>query len=112
MGESGEGGPGGARPGGGPGSMGSGGHPGGGMPGGMFGGSGNEAERLWFLDDSGKLAVAHVKTGATDGRTTEIVWGEDIEEGMQVIKAVVESEEGEGGSRNPLSTMPFGRKRR
>ncbi len=112
MGGSGEGGPGGARPGGGPGGMASGGHPGGGMPGGMFGGSGDDAARLWFLDDDGRLAVAHIKTGATDGRSTEIVRGEGIQEGMQIIKAIVESEEGEGGSRNPLSTMPFGRRRR
>jgi hypothetical protein len=78
----------------------------------MFGGSGDEAARLWFLDDDGRLAVAHIKTGATDGRSTEIVRGEGIQEGMQIIKAIVESEEGEGGSRNPLSTMPFGRRRR
>jgi HlyD family secretion protein len=94
------------------GAMASGGHQGGGAPGGMFGGAGDATPRLWFLDEDGNLAVAHIETGATDGRTTEIVRGGDVEEGMQVIKAVVESEEGDGGSRNPLATMPFGRRRR
>jgi HlyD family secretion protein len=95
-----------------PGGAGAGGHPGGGAPGGMFGGAGEDAPRLWYLDENGRLAVAHIEAGATDGRSTEIIRGEGIEEGMQVIKAVVESEEGEGGSRNPLATMPFGRRRR
>ena len=47
--------------------------------------------------------------GATAGIRTEIVRGADVHDGMEVIIAVVESEAGEGGSRNPLSGR-FGRR--
>ena len=68
--------------------------------------------RLWYLDGDGRVSVARVRTGATDGLKTEIVNGPDISEGMEVITAVSEAEEGDGGSRNPLATGPFGRRRR
>ena len=41
--------------------------------------------RLWYLDGSNHLAMARVRTGATDGQLTEIVMGRDIQEGMRVI---------------------------
>jgi HlyD family secretion protein len=41
--------------------------------------------RLWTLDDKGKPVMEFVKTGATDGKMTEIVHGRDIKEGMKVI---------------------------
>jgi len=67
---------------------------------------------LWYLDDEGRLAIAPIETGATDGSKTEIVKGRDVHEGMEVITAVTESSGEEGGSRNPLATGPFGRRRR
>lgn len=89
-----------------------------GAAGGAFGGSGsggtgspdNGIARLWYLDEDGRAAVARVRTGATDGLKTEIVEGADVREGMEVIVAVNETDDGEGGSRNPLVTGPFGRR--
>jgi len=67
---------------------------------------------LWYLDENGKLAIVPVEKGATDGSKTEIAIGRDVHEGMQVITAVIETEDSEGGSKNPLATTPFGRRRR
>ena len=39
---------------------------------------------LYYLDAKGSLAVARVRTGITDGTTTEIT-GKNITEGMKVI---------------------------
>jgi RND family efflux transporter MFP subunit len=78
------------------------------------GGSGapdNGVARLWHLDEDGRISVARVRTGASDGLKTEIVEGPDVHEGMEVITAVNETEEDDGGSRNPLATGPFGRGR-
>jgi len=41
--------------------------------------------KLWYLNDDGDLQMSIVETGSTDGSKIEIVSGEDIEEGMQVI---------------------------
>jgi HlyD family secretion protein len=56
------------------------------------GSAGNRARRapppmLWYLDDTGKLAIARVRAGLTDGQLTEIE-GAGIKEGMQVIVGV------------------------
>jgi HlyD family secretion protein len=42
---------------------------------------------LWYLDKTGKLAVARVRTGLTDGQTTEITPRDSttVQAGMQVI---------------------------
>jgi hypothetical protein len=42
---------------------------------------------LWYVDKTGKLAVARVKTGLTDGQTTEITPRDStsVQVGMQVI---------------------------
>ncbi len=56
------------------------------------GGVAKQAARkpLWYLDAAGKLAVAMVEVGSTDGKNTEVS-GQGISEGMQVIlKAKVE----------------------
>ncbi len=89
--------------------MGPGGHgsPGGGpgMGGGSPAANGNafgDAARLWYLDEEGKLSVARVRKGATDGRVTEIVNGHGITEGTNVITKV--NEEESSGTSNPLSS--------
>ena len=47
----------------------------------------SSAGMLWYLDKTGKLAVARVKTGLTDGQTTEITPRDStaVTAGMQVI---------------------------
>jgi HlyD family secretion protein len=42
---------------------------------------------LWYLDASGKLAIARVRAGLTDGQQTEVE-GPGLREGMQVIVGV------------------------
>jgi len=48
------------------------------------GGAGNGFGMLYYLDTQGKLQVAHVHTGITDGATTE-VQDQNVTEGMKVI---------------------------
>jgi len=67
---------------------------------------------LWHLNEDGKLAVAPIETGVTDGARTEIVKGPRVTEAMKIISAVVEAPEDQGGSNNPLAARPFGRRRR
>lgn len=81
---------------------------GGGGPGG-FGGPGgparpgagtprpNDTITLWYVDKEGKLGVARVRAGLSDGQRTE-VRGQGIAEGMQVIVAVAQSDEPGSGS--------------
>jgi HlyD family secretion protein len=66
---------------------------------------------VWYLNDEGKLAVAPIEKGVTDGARTEIVKGPGVTEGMEVISAVIEAPEDQGGSNNPLAAGPFGRRR-
>jgi HlyD family secretion protein len=76
-----------------------GGPPGGGVGGGSpGGGNGGGATRLWYLDENGKLLFSRVVTGATDGKMTEIVRGEGIREGMDVITGL--TAEGEKAERD------------
>lgn len=51
------------------------------------GGQAKNVSRLWYLDEDGKLGMAMIQTGATDGKNTEITMGRDITEGMQVISS-------------------------
>jgi hypothetical protein len=41
--------------------------------------------QLYYLDDKGKPSMSFVKTGATDGKMTEIVRGRGVDEGVKVI---------------------------
>jgi HlyD family secretion protein len=59
---------------------------------------------LWYLDDGGKLEVARVHTGLSDGQRTEVK-GEKIKEGMQVIIGVTQTEAATGSS-NPFQPQP------
>jgi HlyD family secretion protein len=64
--------------------------------GGRFGG-GTEAgasaaqgnhKMIWYLGSDGGLKATMVETGITDGRTTEIVSGRDVSEGMKIITSL------------------------
>jgi HlyD family secretion protein len=86
---------------------------GGGAPGGGFaGGRGGRGGRgggarpgdvgmLWYLTSAGKLAVARVHTGLSDGQYVAIS-GPDVHEGMQIIAAVT-SGGGSSAVQNPFS---------
>ena len=63
----------------------------GGVFGGAQGGGGKappNVGRLWYLDGKSQLAMARVRTGATDGLMTEITMGRDVQEGMRVISGI------------------------
>ena len=82
-------------PGGGHGGQGGSGENSGGPPG-MSGGHAGQQRggtRLWILGENGEVDAVRIETGATDGRTTEIVRGRGIEEGTRVITKVNEEEE-------------------
>jgi HlyD family secretion protein len=75
----------------------------------MAGQYGGNMSRLWYLDDKNQLSMALVKTGATDGRNTEIVQGRNIKEGMMVINSNGESSsssrQNEGGPPHMMRRM-------
>lgn len=65
---------------------------------------------LWYLDDTGKLAMSRVRTGITDGQQTEIK-GRNLKEGLQVIIGVTQTAETKSSS--PFqSSSPAGGPRR
>jgi HlyD family secretion protein len=77
------------------------------------GGTPNGAARsnagvLWYLDKTGKLAVARVKTGLSDGQTTEITPRDSavVQSGLQVItgttSAATAASTGSSTTSNPL----------
>ncbi|HUX32573.1 MAG TPA: efflux RND transporter periplasmic adaptor subunit [Gemmatimonadaceae bacterium] len=57
---------------------------------------------LWYVNAAGKLSVARVHTGLTDGQYTEVS-GPDVKEGMQIIAAVTGGSVSSGGPQNPFS---------
>jgi HlyD family secretion protein len=58
---------------------------------------------LYYLGDDGKLAVARVRTGITDGSSTEIS-GKDVKEGMKVIAGTVSATQ---PAQTTTSATPF-----
>ena len=58
---------------------------------------------LWYLNDSGGLAMARARTGLTDGQYTQVV-GRGIVEGMQVIAGVSTSVGSASTATNPFQT--------
>lgn len=88
---------------------------GGGTPGGGFGGdrSGGQGRtdmaQLWYIDESGELAVARVRTGISDGQMTQIT-GRNIEAGMQMIAGITQGPVAETNT-NPFQQQQSGRRR-
>ena len=62
--------------------------------------------RVWFLDNNYNLAIARLKTGATDGKMTEVVMSRELEDGMQVI--VGTQQNGNEKKSNNTSRRNFG----
>jgi HlyD family secretion protein len=67
---------------------------------------------LWYLDKSGKPAVARVKTGLTDGQTTEIIPRDSttVTAGLQVITGTTAPSTSSSSSANPLQPQGGGRR--
>lgn len=65
----------------------------------------SEAAVLWYLDANGELAIAPIRTGLSDGRNTVIVAAPpEVEEGLQVIAAVVSGDSSPAASTNPFQS--------
>ena len=57
---------------------------------------------LWYTGKDGKLAVARVHTGLTDGQYTEVS-GPDLQDGMKIIAAVTGGTTASASPQNPFS---------
>jgi HlyD family secretion protein len=95
------------------GASGSGGAFGFGGPGGPGGGGGNSnpnrrrsANRIYYVDDKGKLLMSPVMIGLTDGKNTEIVRGRNIKEGMKIISGIADNSTAASSSRTTNPLMP------
>jgi HlyD family secretion protein len=81
----------------------------GGFPGGNasngFGRSANSG-MLWYLDEDGNVAIARVRTGITDGRSTEVA-APMIDEGLEVITAALEGTQPENNNPFQAQTQRF-----
>jgi HlyD family secretion protein len=78
-------------------------------------GARTNAGMLWYVDKAGKLAVARVKTGLSDGQTTEITPRDStvVTAGLQVItgsNSTSTSSTTTSGSANPLQPQAGGRR--
>ena len=69
---------------------------------------------LWYLDKTGKPAVARVKTGLSDGQTTEIIPRDSttVTAGLQVITGTTapSTSSSSGAGANPLQPQGGGRR--
>ena len=68
-----------------------------------------DSGRVWYMDNNHNLAMARFKTGATDGKVTEIVKSRDLEQGMQVIIGMKQNCNGKNTntSNQPRGFRPF-----
>ncbi len=75
-------------------------------------GAGSSHAILWYVDADGKLAVAPVQTGLTDGQNTVITKAPpSVKEGLQVIAAVTSGSAAPETSANPFQSGSSGGRR-
>ena len=65
--------------------------------------------QLWYIDDEGNLMVARVRTGITDGQSTEVM-GRNVESGMNVIAGITRGSVAATNS-NPFQQQQQSRRR-
>jgi HlyD family secretion protein len=72
----------------------------GGMSQGMSGTGGQRKKptTVWYLDETGKLAVTFIRAGVTDNSYTEVLRG-DLKEGQEVILGELSAQAAESSSR-------------
>jgi HlyD family secretion protein len=83
--------------------------PGGDHPAGAFAqrGLAKDASIVWYLDESGLLTPARLKTGLTDGTRTEIVASRNLTEGTKVIVGL-KSDAADSSTNSRNTQMRFG----
>jgi HlyD family secretion protein len=63
--------------------------------------------RIYYVDDKGKLMMIPVAIGLTDGKNTEITRGRNLKEGMKIISGEVDTQTAASSSgSNPLMPAP------
>ncbi len=66
--------------------------------------------RVWYLEDDGRLALAPLRTGITDGSNTEVLGSRLLEEGTQIILGIAqETSSSETNSSRGFGGRPPGR---
>ena len=71
----------------------------------------SDVSRLWYLGSNGEVGVARVRTGITDGKSTEII-GRNIVEGMQIIAGVTTGSSSTSSTiKNPFQSQQTTRRR-
>ena len=68
---------------------------------------GAKMSRVFYLDDAGKLDVAHFVAGMSDGTVTEILESRELKDGIRVITGVTTTEKKTSGA-NVLSSLMGG----
>lgn len=68
---------------------------------------GAKISRVFYLDEAGKLGVAHFVAGMSDGTVTEILESRELKEGIRVITGVTTTEKKTSGA-NVLSSLMGG----
>ena len=64
--------------------------------------------RVWYLDNNHNLAMARFKTGATDGKETEVLKSRDLKDGMEVIVGMKQNgNENSNNNNRPRGFRPF-----
>jgi HlyD family secretion protein len=56
--------------------------------------------QVWYLDQNGKLAMDFVRTGTTDGASTEILMSRHLQQGMKVITGTESNDSKKSSSQN------------
>lgn len=77
------------------------------MPLAPSGGSRADFKAVWYLEN-GNIRLQPVKTGATDGKYTEIVDSRNLEEGTEIIKNLTEAGQSTESSQSGMGPRPPG----
>jgi len=68
--------------------------------------------QIWYMDEKGRLSVAEVKLGISDGSNTEVLSSGPLHESMQVVAAVVTNDDvakvDKSGNRKLVGPPPGG----
>jgi HlyD family secretion protein len=64
------------------------------------------SNRIYYVDDNGKLMMSPVTIGLTDGKNTEITKGRNVKEGMKIISGIADNSTAASSSSGSNPLMP------
>ena len=71
----------------------------------------SDSSRVFYLDDAGKVGVAHFKAGMTDGTVTEVADSRELREGLRVITGTTTTaKKSTDSGTNALSSLMNGKR--